>query len=67
MVVSLYLLRTTLSHDLELAVELRNNHVIPDHILLRGADKLQLETSDNVRDSHVHFHVGQTSQRNQRP
>lgn len=64
---SLSLFRPTLGHDLELAMELWNDHVVPDHIFLRGIYKPQLETSDDVRNSHIHFHVGQTSQRDQYP
>lgn len=43
-------------------MELLNDHIVPDHVFLRGIYKLHLETPDNVRDSHVHFHVGQTSE-----
>jgi len=53
------LLRSALCGYLEVAVELRNYHVVPDHILLGCTSQNEFKAADDVRDSHIHLHVGQ--------
>lgn len=40
-------------------MELRNYHVVPDHILLGCTGQNEFKAADDVRDSHIHLHVGQ--------
>ena len=41
-------------------MELGHHHVIPFHILDRSVHESQVEAPDQVRDCHVHLHVGET-------
>lgn len=44
----------------ELSMELWHDHVIPLHVLRCRAHQLQVKSSHNVRNCHIHFHVRQT-------
>lgn len=50
-------------HGLEVAVELRHHHIVPHHGFLRRVHQLELETTDDVGNGHVHFHVREARHR----
>lgn len=41
-------------------MELRNDHVIPEHILLRRPGRDELEAAEQMRDEHVQLHIRKT-------
>lgn len=54
------LLGSPLRHRLEIAMKLRDKHIIPLHILVGHFERCELESPNDVRDRHIQFHVRKT-------